>query len=210
MTDDLHANYEGVFDGRLGFGSRPAVLVIDFIRAYTTPDADFYAAPVVDAVAETVDVLALARQKHVPVIYTRVLYSASGVDGGVFVQKVPALRQLVDGEPLGEIVPELPPADDDVIIIKQYASAFFGTSLAAMLTSLGVDTLILTGCSTSGCVRATAVDGMQYGFRVIVPRDCVGDRHPEPHEANLFDIDSKYGDVVSKADVLQYLTNLTL
>ena len=105
-------------------------------------------------------------------------------------------------------LPELPPAEPDVVIAKQYASAFFGTPLAAMLTSLGVDTVILTGCSTSGCVRATAVDGMQHGFRVIVPRECVGDRHQAPHEANLFDIDSKYGDVVGKADVLTYLRQL--
>ena len=208
MTDDLQANYEGVFDSRLGFGERPAVLVVDFIRAYTTPSADLYAPGVVEAVGETVDLLALAREKNVPVIYTRVLYSASGADGGVFVKKVPGLLKFVEGEPLGEIVPELPPTDDDVVIIKQYASAFFGTSLAAMLTSLGVDTLILTGCSTSGCVRASAVDGMQYGFRVIVPRECVGDRHPDPHEANLFDIDSKYGDVVNKAEVLDYLRQL--
>ena len=92
-----------------------------------------------------------------------------------------------------------------MVIKKQYASAFFGTPLAAMLTSQRVDTVILTGCSTSGCIRASAIDGMQHGFRVIVPRECVGDRHPGPHEANLFDIDSKYGDVVSKAEVLAYL-----
>lgn len=142
------------------------------------------------------------------VVYTRVIYSPSGVDGGIFVQKVPVLRTLVAGEPLAEIVPELPPAATDVILNKQYASAFFGTSLAAMLTAHGVDTVIITGCSTSGCVRATAVDGMQYGFRVIVPRECVGDRRAEPHEANLFDINSKYGDVVSRAETLAWLEAL--
>ncbi|MFN3491128.1 MAG: isochorismatase family protein, partial [Anaerolineales bacterium] len=103
---------------------------------------------------------------------------------------------------------QLLPAESDVIIVKQYASAFFGTSLAATLTSMGIDTIILTGCSTSGCIRASAVDGMQYGFRVIVPRECVGDRHPGPHEANLFDINSKYGDVVAKSEVMTYLKNL--
>ena len=154
---------------------------------------------------ETVDVLEAARRNNFPVIYTRVIYAPSGADGGIFVQKVPVLRTMVEGEPMSEIVPELPPGPDDVVIKKQYASAFFGTPLAAMLTSQGVDSVIVTGCSTSGCVRATAVDGMQHGFRVIVPRECVGDRHPAPHEANLFDIDSKYGDVVSKAEVLAYL-----
>jgi maleamate amidohydrolase len=207
-SGDLRDNYKGVFDGRLGFGYRAAVLVIDFIKAYVTPGAPLYAPPVVDAVRETAEVLASARERGVPIIYTQVYYNANGLDGGMFVKKVPVLRTMVQGEPMAEIVDELPPTADDVILTKQYASAFFGTALAPMLTSMGVDTLILTGCSTSGCIRASAVDGMQYGFRVIVPRECVGDRRPEPHEANLFDIDSKYGDVVSKADVLAYLNSL--
>jgi len=206
--ENLEKNYAGVFDGRLGFGQKAAILVVDFIRAYTTEGEPLYAPDVVTAVNETVELLELARQKNVPVVYTQVLYNKNGLDGGIFVQKVPVLRTMVSGEPMTEIVPELPPSDNDVIIAKQYASAFFGTSLAAMLTSMGVDTVILTGCSTSGCVRATAVDGMQHGFRVIVPRECVGDRHQAPHEANLFDIDSKYGDVVGKADVVSYLHQL--
>lgn len=209
MTESLQQNYTGVFDRRLGFGKRPAVLVVDFINAYTTPGSPLYAPPVVAAVTETVAVLTLARQKNVPVLYTRVIYNRSGKDGGLFVQKVPLLRTMVEGEPLADIVPQLPPAPDDVIINKQYASAFFGTSLAATLTAQGIDTLILTGCSTSGCIRASAVDGMQSGFRVMVPRECVGDRRPEPHEANLFDINSKYGDVVSKAEVMVYLNGLS-
>lgn len=202
---DLEANYRGVFDGRIGFGQRPALLLIDFIRAYTTPGAAFYAQGVVEAVAESVDLVEAARTAHAPVIYTKVLYHRDGRDGGVFVQKVPALRMLVEGEPLAEIVPELAPTPEDLVLVKQYASAFFGTPLAATLTSQGIDTLILAGCSTSGCIRASAVDGMQHGFRVIVPRECVGDRHSGPHESNLFDIDSKYGDVVSKAEALAYL-----
>ena len=207
MAENLQENYRGVFDGRLGYGRKPAVIVVDFINAYITPGSPLYAPAVVDAVRETADVLDIARRSGIPVIYTRVIYSPNGLDGGIFVQKVPVLRKMVEGEPLADIVPELPPAPQDVIINKQYASAFFGTSLAATLTSRGVDTLIVTGCSTSGCIRATAVDGMQYGFRVMVPRECVGDRHPEPHEANLFDIDSKYGDVVSKAEVMEYLAS---
>ena len=205
--DSLKQNYSGVFDGRIGFGKKAAVVVVDFVNAYTTPGAALYAPPVVDAVKETVDLLELARRKGNPVIYTRVIYSPNGLDGGIFVRKIPVLRNLVEGEPLADIVPELPPDPQDVVINKQYASAFFGTPLAGMLTSQGVDTLILVGCSTSGCIRATALDGMQYGFRVIVPRECVGDRRPEPHEANLFDINSKIGDVVSKAEVMDYLTS---
>lgn len=205
---DLHTNYQGVFDGRLGFGQKPALLVVDFINAYVTPTSPLYAPEVVTAVQETAVLLPMARQKGVPIIYTRVIYSASGLDGGLFVQKVPVLRRMVEGEPLADIVPDLSPEAGEIVINKQYASAFFGTSLAATLTSQRIDTVILTGCSTSGCVRATAVDGLQHGFRVIVPRECVADRHPAPHEANLFDINSKYGDVVPKAEVVTYLNAL--
>ena len=207
MNETLQQNYKGVFDGRLGFGRKPAVLVVDFIRAYTTSGSALFAPPVCDAVMQTAELLDAARARGVLVVYTKVLYNKNGLDGGIFVQKVPVLRTLVEGEPLAEIVPELAPHPNDVVLVKQYASAFFGTSLASLLTAQGVDTLILTGCSTSGCVRATAVDGMQHGFRVIVPRECVGDRRPEPHEANLFDIHSKYGDVVSKQEVLDYLAH---
>lgn len=205
MTESLAQNYAGVFDGRIGFGRKPAVLVVDFIRAYTTPGSPLYAGPVCEAVVQTVDLLAAARRNGVPVVYTRVIYNANGLDGGMFVRKVPVLRRMVEGEPLADIVPELPPQPGDVIVNKQYASAFFATALAPMLTAQGVDTVIITGCSTSGCVRASAVDAMQYGFRAIVPRECVGDRRAEPHDANLFDIDSKYGDVVSRAEAIAYL-----
>jgi len=206
---DLNENHRGLFDGRMGFGRSPAIIVVDFVRAYTEPGSPLYAPAVVEAVKATVPLLAAARERKVPIIYTRVVYHPSGVDGGLFVQKVPALRGMVEGEPLADIVPELPPGPDDVILIKQYASSFFGTSLAAMLTARGADTLIITGCSTSGCVRATAVDAMQNGFRPIVPRECVGDRHDGPHEANLFDINAKYGDVVALKDLMSRLQAVT-
>lgn len=207
-VSDLASNYKGVFDGRIGFGKRPALLIVDFINAYVTEGAPLFAPDVVTAVDETIPLLSLAREKQIPVLYTKVLYNKNFRDGGIFIQKVPVLKTMVEGEPLAEIVPQLTPVESDIIIVKQYASAFFGTSLAATLTSLGVDTILLTGCSTSGCIRASAVDGMQYGFRVIVPRECVADRHPGPHEANLFDINSKYGDVVSKSEVMEYLGTL--
>jgi maleamate amidohydrolase len=205
---DLESNYKGIFDGRLGFGKRPALLIVDFINAYVTEGAPLFAPDVVTAVDEMIPLLSLTREKQIPVLFTKVLYNKNFRDGGIFIQKVPVLKTMVEGEPLAEIVPQLTPIDSDIIIVKQYASAFFGTSLAATLTSLGVDTILLTGCSTSGCIRASAVDGMQYGFRVIVPRECVADRHPGPHEANLFDINSKYGDVVSKGEVMEYLGKL--
>ncbi len=202
MAESRENNYKGVFDGRVGFGETPAVIVIDFIRAYTTPGEAFFAEGVVDAVRESFELLAACREAGVPIIYTTVLYHPSGVDGGLFVKKVPALRKLVAGEPMAEIDPSIPPAADDLVIAKNYPSPFFGTSLASTLFTLGIDTTILIGCSTSGCVRAAAIDSIQYGFRVIVPRECVGDRHDGPHDASLFDINAKYGDVLPKSEVI--------
>ncbi|MCZ8279973.1 MAG: N-carbamoylsarcosine amidohydrolase [Acetobacteraceae bacterium] len=208
MSVSREDNYTGVFDGKVGFGRNPAVVVIDFTLAYTTPGSPFFAEGVVRAVADTVPLLEAARKAGIPVIHTKVMYHPSGADGGWFVRKVPALRKLVPGEPLAEIDPKVAPLDEEVVIVKQYPSPFFGTPLAPMLATLGVDTLILAGCSTSGCVRAGALDGVQHGYRVIVPRECVGDRHDGPHDANLFDINSKYGDVVARDEVIQYLANL--
>lgn len=204
---DLEADYKkhGLAN-RVGFGQRPALLVVDFVKAYTTPGSPLYAAPgVPDAVTASRPLLEAARARGIPIIYTLIAYARDGRDGGMFVKKVPALLQLTHGSPLAQIVDELAPRDDDLVVEKKYASAFFGTHIAATLTALGVDTVILIGCSTSGCIRASAVDGMQYGFRVIVPRECVGDRAPGPHEANLFDINGKYGDVVSLQETLDYL-----
>ena len=208
MSVSREDNYMGVFDGKVGFGRNPAVVVIDFTLAYTTPGSPFFAEGVVRAVADTVPLLQAARAAGIPVIHTKVMYHPSGTDGGWFVRKVPALRKLVPGEPLAEIDPKVAPLAEEVVITKQYPSPFFGTPLAPMLATLGVDTLILAGCSTSGCVRAGALDGVQHGYRVIVPRECVGDRHDGPHDANLFDINAKYGDVVGRDEVIQYLANL--
>ncbi len=208
MSVSREDNYTGVFDGKVGYGRNPAVVVIDFTLAYTTPGSPFFAEGVVRAVADTVPLLDAARTAGIPVIHTKVMYHPSGADGGWFVRKVPALRKLVPGEPLAEIDPKVAPLPEEVVIVKQYPSPFFGTPLAPMLATLGVDTLILAGCSTSGCVRAGALDGVQHGYRVIVPRECVGDRHDGPHDANLFDINAKYGDVVARDEVIQHLAYL--
>jgi maleamate amidohydrolase len=207
MSMTREENYRGVFDTRIGFGTRTAVLVIDFTRAYTTPCSPFFAEGVVTAVRETVPLLAAARAAAVPVLHTKVLYHPSGRDGGIFMRKVPSLRLMIPGEPLAEIDSLVAPLPDEIVVVKQYPSPFFGTPLAATLTASGIDTLILAGCSTSGCVRAGAIDGIQHGFRVIVPRECVGDRHQAPHEANLFDINAKYGDVLPKAEVIAWLNS---
>ena len=205
MSESREQNYAGVFDTALGFGQRPAVIVIDFTYGYTTPGSPLYAEGVVRAVEASPPLLSAARRAGVPVIYTKVLYHPSGLDGGLFVRKVPFLRTLVEGERLAEIDDRVAPEPEDLVIVKNYPSAFFGTTLAATLTAAGVDTTILTGCSTSGCVRATAIDSIQYGFRTIVARDCVGDRHDGPHEANLFDMNAKYADVLPSAEIIAHL-----
>jgi maleamate amidohydrolase len=204
----LEDNYRGVFDGRIGFGRRPAMVAVDLIQAYTRADSPLYAPAVLEAARQSGKLAAAVRQAGFPVFHTRVEYSPSLIEGGLFVRKIPVLQQLVSGSPLIDFVPEAEPVSPDVVILKQYASAFFGTSLASSLTAAGVDTLIVTGCSTSGCVRATAVDGMQHGFRVVVAREAVADRAPEPHEANLFDMNSKYADVLAIDEIRAYIDGL--
>ncbi|WP_434625838.1 N-carbamoylsarcosine amidohydrolase [Azospirillum sp. B2RO_4] len=200
-------NYKGVWGNRIGFGERPALLVIDFMQGYTTEGAPLYAPGVVSAVAETAELLDAARRHGVPVVHTNIRYHPGHfADGGMWVRKAPVMKDMVEGNPLAAFCPEVAPRADEVVISKQYASAFFGTSLAPMLHAMGVDTVVLAGCSTSGCIRASAVDAVQHGFRTIVVRECVGDRHDGPHEANLFDIDSKYGDVVGKREALARFT----
>lgn len=149
--------------------------------------------------------LAAARAAGHPVVHTRVTYGEGGIDGGLFFRKVRGLRHFVGADPLGQAMPEVAPLPGEVVVTKQYASGFFGTSLASVLTSLRVDTVVLVGVSTSGCVRATALDALQHGFRPIVVRDAVGDRDPRPHEANLFDLQAKYADVLAEDEVVAHL-----
>lgn len=209
MTENKSENYAGVWDNRVGFGSRPALLVIDFMKGYTTEGAPLFAPGVVDAVKQSRELIEAARKAGITIIHTTVRYNPKTFeDGGIWIKKAPVLKCLVEGNPYAETCNEVLPAEGETVITKNYASAFFGTSLSSTLTAKGVDTVIIIGCSTSGCIRASAVDATQYGFRTIVVRDCVGDRHPDPHEANLFDINSKYGDVVSKSEALEYLQNL--
>ncbi|AQT62670.1 TPA: N-carbamoylsarcosine amidohydrolase [Serratia marcescens] len=209
MNDTLSDNYRGVWGQRLGFGRRPALLAIDFMQAYTTEGAPLFAPGVVSAVEESRELLACARRTGIPVIHTHIRYHAGHfADGGLWVKKAPVMKDMVAGNPLAAFCPPVAPLADEVVLSKQYASAFFGTALAPLLVAQGIDTLLMIGCSTSGCIRASAVDAVQHGFRAMVVRECVGDRHPGPHEANLFDIDSKYGDVVHKREALDYLNRL--
>lgn len=204
---DLASDYrEAGFGRRLEPGRRPALLLIDMVRAYFDPGAELYMGS--DTCLKSAQrLLEAARAAGVPVVHTCVKYAPGGVDGGVFFRKVGALRHFVGDGPLGEIMPQVAPDDGEVVVVKQYASAFFGTSLAATLTSLGVDTIVIAGVSTSGCVRASAVDAVQHGFIPMVVRDAVGDRDERPHEANLFDLQAKYAEVVPESDAVQYLTS---
>ena len=206
-SGDLSANYAGAFDGHLPFGKRPALLIVDFVVAYLEPASPLYAG-VEDALASNERLLAAARKAQIPVLFTNVVYTPGGADGGVFYRKVPALKLFDRGSPLGAFPDSLQPQEGELVISKQYASSFFGTHLAATLTAMGVDTLVITGLSTSGCVRATALDACQHGYLPFVVREACGDRHPGPHEANLFDLQAKYAEVISEAQAISHLAAL--
>lgn len=192
------------FGNRLGFGKKAALVVVDFVNGFADPDV-LGGGSIPPAIAQTVPLLDDLRSKGLPVAFTRHVYADDGSDHGLFNVKLPTNNKLTESGTLGQVVDELKPRDGELILNKRYPSAFFGTHFATWLTTHGVDTLIVTGCVTSGCIRATVVDGMCLGFRPIVIEECVGDRAPEPHEANLFDIRQKYGDVISKAELAKDL-----
>lgn len=205
---NLETNYAaGGFGQSLPWGTKPAVLVIDFCEAYLVEGSPLYAAAE-PARASAARVVEAARELSVPVIFTRVEFDHGGANGGLFFKKVGALRCFEKGNPLAEFPHAPRPVDGEVVVTKQYASGFFGTSLASTMNAMRIDTAIITGVSTSGCVRATALDALQHGFVPLVVRDAVGDRHPGPHEANLFDLHAKYADVISEDRCLEYLRGI--
>ncbi|MEZ5099882.1 MAG: isochorismatase family protein [Thermoleophilia bacterium] len=191
----------------VGMGQNPAVLVIDMAIAFNDPSYKVGGdqTPAVEAIAE---LLPVAREKQVPVIFFTTAYDPEGKEAGVFGKKIPALLELQLGDRGVEIDPRLEPRAGEIVITKKYASAFFQTNLPSLLVTQGIDTVILTGCSTSGCVRAASIDGVSHGYRVILPLECVSDRAEGPHWANLFDINAKYGDVLPLADVIEQLRAL--
>ena len=207
LSDNLADNYKKAFDNRLGFGARPALILVDFVEAYFAKDSPLYAG-VDDALASALRIREAARAAGIPVFYTNVVYHPGGADGGIFFRKVPALEAFITGNPLGTWPAGFEPAADEIVISKQYPSAFFGTSLAATLTAAGIDTLIITGLTTSGCIRATCIDTVSNGFIPIVVADACGDRHEAPHKANLFDMNAKYADVVDEAAVIDSLNGI--
>ncbi len=184
------------FGNSSGFGVRPALLIVDFQIAFTNP-ARYGGGNILEAVANTKRLLAAARDVKIPIAFTRVVYADAGADAGVFCLKAKGLENFTESLADGQITPELSPRADEYIVRKTQPSAFFGTMLAPWLAGKGVDTVIVTGCTTSGCVRASVVDSMSHNFRTIVAVDGVGDRALAPHHANLFDMEQKYADLLT-------------
>lgn len=201
-TDEMYAERE--FGANVGMGERPALLVIDLVNAFTDPESNL-GTELSDVVEQAARLLAAFRDHDLPRYFTTVAFEESYGDAGRFIEKVPALRELRLGSERVEVDERVAPEGDERVVLKKYASAFFGTDLGTELTTDRADTLVLAGVTTSGCIRATAVDSLQHGYRTIVPADAVGDRAEGPHRANLLDIDAKYGDVVDTDAVLERL-----
>ncbi len=194
------------FGRAIGFGERPAIIVIDIIGAFTNPDLPL-GANLDKVIEQTRRILAPARAADLPIFFSSVAYEDKDLrDAGIWAIKMAGLMTLRAGTPEVEADPRLGRRAGEPLIVKKYASVFFGTDLITRLHTLKIDTLILTGCTTSGCVRATAVDGLQYGYRVMVAREAVGDRAQPAHEQSLFDLNAKYADVVPVDDILTYLS----
>jgi nicotinamidase-related amidase len=205
VSDETGRIYERArLGGSVTLGTRPVVLVVDFSRGFTDPECTM-GSDLTGEVMATTRLLAAAREKGLPVIFTTIGFEANLKDGSLWLQKAPGLAELQIGGKWVDIDPRLERRENEVVILKKGASAFFGTNLPSILVSQGVNTVVLCGATTSGCIRATAVDLLQHGYPTLVPRECVGDRARGPHEANLLDIQAKYADVVPLEDALSYL-----
>lgn len=180
--------------------TRPALVIVDLTYGFTEADSDLRC-DADEALAHTADLLGVARARDVPRVFTRIEYDeTTAAIAEPFLEKMPALRECVTGSHWAQIDKRVAPAPGEPVLSKLFASGFFGTNLSSFLVAHGCDGVVVTGATTSGCVRATVVDALQHGYRVVVPRDAVADRATEPHEAALFDIDAKYGQVTSLAE----------
>lgn len=210
MPEDKLTIYEqaGLLENPVGFGNTPVLLVVDLHKAFTSPEHPF-GSDLPEVIDRTNQLITAAHASGVPVVLTRIVTKhPDGADLGVWVKKAPDLRSLQSDSEWVELDPRLERSENDHVLDKRQASAFHETELNSMLTAWGADTVIVTGCSTSGCIRATVVDACSSGYRTIVPEGCVGDRAPEPHEANLFDMGTKYADVLSHEEVVDYLATI--
>jgi len=198
-ADDIYRKQQ--FGKRTGFGRTSALLVVDFVNGFTDPEI-LGGGNIANAVTATVPLLAFFRSRKLPVVFTRIVYAADGSDTGIWCEKVPRLRELTENAPQSQVVKELAPLPGELIVRKTQASAFFGTPLASILQARGIDTIVLAGCTTSGCVRASAIDAMSMNFRLVVASDCVGDRALGPHAANLFDMGQKYADLLTAQEIM--------
>ena len=192
------------YGGSVGFGDSPALLIIDFVNGFIDPN-QFGGGNISAAAEQTIALLDAARKAEIPVVFTRVVYADDGSDVGMFCRKATGLPQLTEHAEAGQIVDSLAPRAGELVVRKRQASAFFDTGLAANLIARRVDTVIIAGCTTSGCVRASVVDAVSYNFRPIVVADCVGDRAIGPHDANLFDMEQKYADLLPCTEVVNRL-----
>jgi len=198
---------EAGITGKVGFGQKTAILLVDLMKGFTYPEFQL-GADLSEVVESNAILLAMARKKKLPIFFVISEYEKNMKDAGMWGQKFPSAKNLQIGSEQVDIDPRLDPKPEELIIRKKFPSSFFGTPLVSYLIAQSIDTLIITGTTTSGCVRATVVDALQYGFRPIVPVECVGDRAREPHEANLFDMDMKYADVIPLKEVLAKLEKM--
>jgi maleamate amidohydrolase len=193
------------FGQTIGRGKRPALLVVDFVNGFLDPSI-FGGGNIADAAQRTKGLLESARRNGLPIVFTRIVYAEDGSDAGVWCEKAPRLKTLTESVAASQVVDFLAPLPGELVVRKTQASAFFGTDLSSYLTYKGVDSVIIAGCTTSGCVRATVVDAISCNFRTIVVEDCVGDRAAGPHEANLFDIGQKYADLIQLDEAVKWLS----
>ena len=198
-TDDVYARQN--FGNHVGLGQSPALLIVDFQVGFADPDV-FGGGNMKEAIDATVPLLSEMRTLGLPVAYTRAVFADDGADAGVFGMKVPGLKRLTDEAEISQVVPELEPVPGEYVVRKTGPSAFFGTSLSTWLNAKGVDSLLVTGATTSGCVRASVIDAISYSYRTTVVSDCCGDRALEPHEANLFDMGQKYADLLTAQEAI--------
>lgn len=195
---DVYARQK--FGQPIAVGRKPALIAVDFVNGFLDPD-NFGGGNCVDAAAAAVPVLAAFRKRGLPVVFTRIVYADDGSDGGIWWEKAPRLRELTETAPASQVADLLAPHPREIIVRKTQASAFFGTGLAAILRAREVDTLVIMGLTTSGCVRATTVDALSLNFRPFVVTDCCGDRAIGPHEANLFDMGQKYANLITSGEI---------